>query len=334
VKKVVVTGANGHVGYSVAKLLVERGYDVRATVRDASDPAKTAHLKALDVEIAEADLMRPETLAPVMEGRDGLFQVAAVYRSWARDPQREIIDPSIIGGVNTLRAAHAAGIERVVFTSSTAAVGRAGPGDAPLTEADWNDASPHPYSYAKTEAEHRAWTFAEENSLDLIVINPTAVIGPGFHRHTPSTAPYRALLRGELRRIPPIVYGLVDARDVAMGHVLAYETRQARGRHILCTECLPAAELVELVHDIDPEIKVPTRHAALWQVRALARWEQVRSWFGREPRLTPETVREYLGKPTNYDSSKARRELGWHPLPIRQTVRDTLEWVREHPELL
>ena len=78
-KKVAVTGANGHVGYSVTKLLIERGYDVRATVRDASDPAKTAHLKALGVEIAEADLMRPETLAPVMEGRDGLFQIAAVY---------------------------------------------------------------------------------------------------------------------------------------------------------------------------------------------------------------------------------------------------------------
>ena len=333
-KRVVVTGANGHVGYSVAKLLVARGYDVRATVRDASDPAKTTHLEALGVEIAQADLMRPETLAPVMEGRDGLFQVAAVYRSWARDPQREIIEPSITGGINALRAAHTAGVGRVVFTSSTAAVGRAGPDGAPLSEADWNDASRHPYSYAKTEAEHRAWAFAEESGLDLLVINPTAVIGPDFHRHTPSTAPYRMLLRGELRRIPPITYGLVDARDVAQGHVLAYETRQARGRHILCTECLPAAELVALVRDIDPTIAVPTRQAALWQVRALARLEQFRSWFGREPRLTPETVREYLGKPTSYDTSKARRELGWRPRPIRQTVRDTLEWMRDHPELL
>jgi dihydroflavonol-4-reductase len=136
VKRVVVTGANGHVGYSVTKLLVARGYDVRATVRDASDPAKTAHLQALGVEIAQADLMRPETLAPVMEGRDGLFQVAAVYRSWARDPQREIIEPSITGGINALRAAHTAGVGRVVFTSSTAAVGRAGPDGAPLSEVD------------------------------------------------------------------------------------------------------------------------------------------------------------------------------------------------------
>jgi len=255
VKRVVVTGANGHVGYSVAKLLVARDYDVRATVRDASDPAKTAHLEAMGVEIVQADLMRPETLAPVMEGRDGLFQVAAVYRSWARDPQREIIEPSITGGINVLRAAHVAGVGRVVFTSSTAAVGRAGPDGAPLSEADWNDASRHPYSYAKTEAEHRAWAFAEESGLDLLVINPTAVIGPDFHRHTPSTVPYRMLLRGELRRIPPITYGLVDARDVAQGHVLAYETRQARGRHILCTECLPAAELVALVRDMTPRLR-------------------------------------------------------------------------------
>ena len=77
-------------------------------------------------------------------------------------------------------------------------------------------------------------------------------------------------------------------------------------------------------------------HAAMpiGQGQGRARLEQFRSWFGREPRLTPETVREYLGKPTSYDTSKAHRELGWRPRPIRQTVRDTLEWVRDHPELL
>ena len=171
-KNVLVTGANGHVGVVLTKFLVERGYNVRASVRDKNNPELISHLSPLNVEIVELDLMKPETIENAMEGREGLFQVAAVYKSWAKNPQEEIIDPSIIGGINALKAARKANVKKVVFTSSTAAVGRSGPKGRALNEDDWNDKSKHPYSYAKTEAERRAWEYANAVDMNVVVINP------------------------------------------------------------------------------------------------------------------------------------------------------------------
>ncbi len=99
-RKVLVTGANGDLGFNIAKRLVHTGYQVRVTVRNLNDPAKTGHLKPLGVELVEADLMRPESLEKAMAGVEGLFQVAAVYATVARNPQKEIVDPSVIGGLN------------------------------------------------------------------------------------------------------------------------------------------------------------------------------------------------------------------------------------------
>ena len=94
-KNVLVTGANGHVGFVLTKSLIERGYHVRASVRDKNNRELTTHLEKLNAEIVELDIMKPETIEPAMKGMEGVFQVAAVYKSWARDPEEEIINPSI-----------------------------------------------------------------------------------------------------------------------------------------------------------------------------------------------------------------------------------------------
>ena len=113
-KHVLVTGANGHVGYNLVKELLAHGYLVRASVRDA---AKAKHLRSLGdadrLEIVSADIMKPETLEPAMEGLDGVFQVAAVFAFHAKDPEKEIIDPSVVGGANVLRAAAKAKVKKV-----------------------------------------------------------------------------------------------------------------------------------------------------------------------------------------------------------------------------
>ena len=223
-KHVLVTGANGHVGGALVHLLAEQGYRVRASVRNPGAEEKTRNLRDWGAEVVEADLMRPETLTRALQGMDGLFQVAAVYATVARDPQREIIDPSIIGGLNVLRAAHGAGVKKVVFTSSVAAVGSHAPPEQPLTEADWNDRAVAPYFIAKTRAERSAWEFAQTQGLKLVVINPCAVIGPGFYRHTPSTQYLEELLRGRLPMVLPLGFSFVDVRDVARVRLAACRT--------------------------------------------------------------------------------------------------------------
>jgi len=326
---VLVTGANGHVGYTLTKILVERGYNVRASVRNKNDPKLVSHLDSLDIELVEMDLMEPESIESAMQNMEGLFQVAAVYQSWAKNPDEDIINPSIIGGINALKAANNAGIKKVIFTSSTAAVGRSGPNGKALNENDWNLKSKHPYSYAKTEAERRAWEYAKEVNMNLVVINPTAVIGPYFHRHTPSTMLFDKLLKGELNVLPPQTFGYVDVRDVALGHLKAYENDNAEGRHILCTKCLDGFELMNLIQELEPELKLPSKIAPMWQMKIFARWQAIKAIFGYTPIVSPETVKEYMGKITNYDSSKAKNVLGWNPMELKDSLRDTLSWIKQ-----
>jgi dihydroflavonol-4-reductase len=329
-KNVLVTGANGHVGYALTKLLVERGYNVRASVRNKNDKEKILPLSKLDIDIVELDLMETEAIDSAMDGMDGLFQVAAVYKSWAKDPEEEIINPSIIGGINALESANRAGVQKVVFTSSTAAIGRSGPNGRALTEDDWNSTSKHPYSYAKTEAEKRAWDYAKNVGMNLVVINPTAVIGPYFHRHTPSTMLFDKLLKGELKALPPQTFGYVDVRDVALGHLKAYENNHAEGRHILCTSCLDGFELMSIIQELEPELKLPKKIVPMWKMKLFARLEITRAMFGHTPRISPETVKEYMNKITNYDANKAKGTLGWNPMELKDSIRDTLSWIKHN----
>lgn len=330
-KHVLVTGANGHVGNMLVRLLSERGYRIRASVRDLKDREKTRPLADLGVELVQADLMQPETLRSAAEGVDGLFQVAAVYQTHAKDPQREIIEPSITGGMNMLRAAKAAGVKKVVFTSSVAAVGSDAPADKPLTEDCWNDDAKNPYFYAKTEAERRAWAFAKESGLQLVAINPGAVIGPGFYRHTPSTQAFEALLRGKLPLVLPVGFTFVDARDVAAAHLLAYEKSEAQGRYLAVDRFCTMLELMAECKALEPKLKVPAMAAPVWSLNLIAGFDWLGNKLSGAPRMvTRAMVAEVGGKYQRASGAKIRRELGWQPLDFKQSLADTLSWVRKH----
>lgn len=330
-KRVLVTGANGHVGYNLAKELLAHGYRVRASVRDAG---KARHLRELGdadrLEVVSADIMLPDTLAPAMEGVDGVFQVAAVFAFHAKDPEKEIIEPSVVGGANVLRAAAKAGVKKVVFTSSTMAVGTHAEGGRALDESDWNDAAKDPYMIAKTRGERTAWKIAEETGLSMVVVNPTSVIGPGFFRHTPSTLMFEALLRNQVPALPPFFFSHVDARDAAAGHRLAYESESAKGRYILADEHVTMRELVDVVARVDAKVKVPKLTIPRAAMPGAVAFDALMHKLAKRPRmLTREMVAELGGKEQRVSSERARKELGWKPRPYEESVADTLQWVRE-----
>jgi dihydroflavonol-4-reductase len=327
--RVLVTGANGHVGWNLTQLLVEKGYSVRASVRTLGDSAKTKPLASLGVELVEADLMKPETLEAAVQQMDGVFQVAAVYTSYARNPQKEIIEPSITGGINVLKAAKKAGVKKVVFTSSVAAVGTVEKGGAPRTEADWNEHATDPYTYAKAEAEKRAWEFSRNYGLPLVSILPAAVIGPGFYRHTPSTQMFELLLRGQVPLVFPMSLSFVDARDVARAHLLAYENPQAQGRYICSDRFASMDEVFQIIRKLDPSLKTPSLKMPAGLVSLLPALDWMGHQFMGLPRLmTKEFAREYAGKEMRCSSERIRRELGWQPMEFEGSLRDTLEWIR------
>jgi len=329
--RVLVTGANGHLGFNLVKLLVERGYRVRAGVRSVLDAAKTDHLRPLGVELVEADLDRPASLAAAAEGTGGVFHVAAPVRMIADDPEREIVEPTVRGGLEMLRAARAAGVKKVVFTSSIAAVGVTCARDRRLTEDDWNTTAEHPYIRAKTEAEKAAWVFARESGLNLVVVNPGTILGPGFHRHTPSTE----LVAMILRRRPPVALpfgsSYVDARDAARAHVLAYENPAAAGRYLAVNgPFVPMAGLMRLVHETEPSVRADPVELPGWVLQGVV----LLDWLGhvvlgRSRRLTRSMLREFARTYVCFSHEKAARELGWQPMDFARCVADTVAWIRE-----
>jgi len=328
-KNVVVTGANGHVGYNLVRLLKERGYQVRATVRDVNDEQKTRPLRECECELVSADLMEPETLKPAMDGMDGLFQVAAVYRTYAKDPEKEIVEPSVIGGMNALKAAHAAGVKKVVFTSSVAAIGSNAPVDRPLNEDDWNDDASSPYFRAKTEAERHAWAYAGESGLHLVVINPGAIIGPGFFRHTPSTLMFEQVIRGQLPFCLPTGFTFVDVRDVASAHLLAYEREDAQGRYLACDRYLSMPDLMGFLREMDPALKAPRMTLPRRFLPMIPPMDWLQHQFLGTPRqITRAMVAEMGGRYQRASGERLRKDLGWTTIDFKQSVRDTLDWIR------
>jgi dihydroflavonol-4-reductase len=274
--------------------------------------------------------MKADTLPAAMDGLEGVFQVAAVFAFHANDPVKEIIEPSVVGGANVLRAAAKAGVKKVVFTSSTMAIGTHAEGGRALDENDWNDAAKDPYMIAKTRGERTAWKVAEEHGLSMVVVNPTSVIGPGFFRHTPSTMMFEALLRNQVPALPPFFFSHVDARDVAAGHRLAYESTTAKGRYILADEHVTMRELVDVVASVDPKIKVPKLTMPRALMPGAVAFDAIMHRLAKRPRmLTREMVAELGGKEQRVSSERARKELGWKPRSYAESVADTLRWVRE-----
>ncbi|MCG6928675.1 MAG: NAD-dependent epimerase/dehydratase family protein, partial [Acidobacteria bacterium] len=243
---VMVTGATGYVAGWIVKGLLDRGLTVHAPVRNPSDPHKVKHLDALaaespgEIRYFEADLLDEGSYAESMVGCETVFHTASPFTSNVSDPQKELVDPAQLGTRNVLEEAdRTPSVKRVVLTSSCAAIygDNADLKNTPngvFTEEIWNTTSSlehQPYSYSKTVAEREAWRIAEAQSRwDLVVVNPSLVIGPGINPH--ATSESFSLIRqfgdGSMKSgVPFIGIGAVDVRDLARAHLQAAFTPEA-----------------------------------------------------------------------------------------------------------
>jgi dihydroflavonol-4-reductase len=326
---VLVTGANGHLGYNLVQRLLARGYRVRAGVRDPRDGKKIAPLVALGAEPVAAELSDRDALLRAAHGVDGVFHVAAVLQMWARDPENEIVRPTVDGMRNVLEAASTSNVRRVVITSSIAAVGVEGTRERPLTESDWHQNPRTPYAAAKTRAEQLAWEIAERDGLDVVSIIPATIIGPGFHRHTPITTLFELVLRGWMPVALPADTSYVDARDVADAQIRAFEAPTASGRYIASAAFLPMRELLRLIAAHAPEVRVPrfVLPVALLPPLITIDWV-VHKLFSFPRQLTREMFEEFGGKRTICSATRLETDLGWRARSMEETVSATVDWVR------
>ncbi|HYE39868.1 MAG TPA: NAD-dependent epimerase/dehydratase family protein [Ramlibacter sp.] len=326
-----MTGANGHIGNNLVRALLQRGYTVRASVRDARDAAKTRALPE-GIEVVSLDVRDEEQFVRVSEGIDVLFHVAATYayHPGTRTTEEDIIADSLSGADAAIRAA-ARQVGKVVFTSSLVAVPLKRPSEPPATEADWQTDLSVPYFQAKTAAERRAWELAEKYSVKLVTLLPGAVCGPGLTRGTPSTDLIEGIMRGTLRfGAPRMNFPIVDVRDVVRGHVLAAE-KEVGGRFLLCGDGFPTLrELARLMHAIDRKISSApvTMPNVFGPILPYLDWLNSKL-YDSPLTLTPEFVEAMLGRQFNASNARARAELGWRPeIPIGQTLSDTMDAIR------
>ena len=333
--KILVTGANGHVGFNLVKMLLEDGYtDLRVSVRDKDDLSKTGALKELGItDFVSLDVRDADTFRSVSAGIDVLFHVAATYRfhTGGADADAELIKDSLDGVRSAMTAAAENKIGKVVLTSSIVTLPMVADSASWPDEDSWTNQRTVPYIKAKTEAEKLAWSLAEELGVDLVTVLPGGVLGPNFGRGTQSTDFILAVMKGSMRmgtieaRMP-----IVDVRDIARGHILAAE-KDGKGRYILAADDPPKfPKIIETMREIDP--KVPK--AMMVVPKAMYGALPFFDWMSNKTLGTPRTITAEVASAFKKgdmlaDNSRAKRELGWAPkVTLEQTLRDTMAELR------
>ncbi|USW93957.1 NAD-dependent epimerase/dehydratase family protein [Pseudomonas proteolytica] len=303
-----VTGANGHLGNTLVRALIARGQRVRAGVRD---PERSTALAGLDCQVVRAELQDPHSLRQALQGVDVLYQVAAVFKHWAKDPQAEIVEVNVQGTRNVLRAAAEAGVRRVVYVSSVAAVGHNGQF---LDEHNWNADQQNPYYRSKILSERAAWETAQAYDLPLVSVLPSAIIGPHATRLTDTMGFLAAVLARKLVLDPNFHFNFVDVRDVADGLIRAAEKGRPGQRYILANQQASSlAQVIEALGSLRPGYPLPRR--APKSLLLLIAWlQELRARYTARPaELLVSQVQMFYGVRQLYCIDKAVNELGYQP---------------------
>lgn len=316
-----VTGASGHLGNNLVRALVERGEQVRAGVRN---PMNAGPLEGLGCETVRCELMDKGSLLEALKGVETLYQVAAVFRHWARNPEKEIVRPNLQGTRNVIEAAAESGVRRVVYVSSIAALDKNSPHrKGPFDESTWNSHYyGNPYYRSKVESEKLAWRLARELGLDMVSVLPSAIVGPNCFRMTPSVGVLERVVKGKLPVDVNFRFNFVDVRDVAEGMVAAARKGRAGERYILAgDESMDIPRMVELAREFSPGLWTSPKVPRLLLVAAASAMELGGRLTGNEPMILRSQVRLYYGAEQRFVTDKARRELGYAPCSSEEAVR-------------
>lgn len=332
---VILTGITGFIAKHIAAQLIDAGYAVRGTLRSAkreaevrsavADAVKDASLVDERLSFAEVDLMKDDGWDDAMAGGDVLLHTASPFPIAQPGDENELIRPAVDGTLRALRAAHQAGIKRVVLTSSMAAVmnkTKAG-NPAVYDHTDWTDVDApmtSPYDKSKTLAERAAWDFVENEApqMQLTTINPGLVLGPSLDAHFGSSLEIvERVLRAKDPAVPNVSIPTVDVRDVAKMHVSAISADDSIGKRCLAVaDDMSFPQMAKILADAYPNRKISSRTAPNWLIKILALFDS-----------EAKAIVPVLGLSRSADTRVSRQVLGISFIPAKEAVLASAESV-------
>jgi dihydroflavonol-4-reductase len=335
-KTVLLTGASGYIGKHIALQLLNQGYSVRASVRSLSksDEVRGAVLPHLidktkldsRLTFVELDLEKDAGWDAALKGVDVLMHTASPFPIASPKDENELIRPAVDGTLRALKAAHNAGVHRVILTSSMAAIYGCNlpAGKTEYDETLWTDVS-HPigrvpYTKSKTLAEKAAWDYVKNSApkIALTTINPVLVLGAPLDKNFGSSiSVVERILKGKDPMLPDIRFAIVDVKDVALMHVAAITNDATKGERLLASsETYSFVQIAKVLKSIYPKGKVKTTQAPSPLIKFL-------SLFDAEIKA----VLPLLGKPMAISGAKAKRVLGISFIPVQVTLRDSADYL-------
>ena len=337
--KVLLTGARGYIGKHITLQLLTEGYEVRASVRnkakaDEVRAAMSAHLPEgfkLDKKLSfvELDLESDKGWPKALEGMDVLIHSASPFPIASPKDENDLVRPAVEGTLRALKAAHKAGVKRVILTSSVAAIyGSDLPaGKTEFDETMWSDPN-HPigkiaYNKSKTLAEKAAWDYiqSEAKEIQLTTINPVLVAGAPLDKNFgASVSVVERLMNGKDPVLPDMSFGIVDVKDVAKMHVLVVKNKAAFGQRFIANAgSRTFIQMAKALKAAFPPRKIPTGQAPTLLIRFLALFD------GEIKAVLPG-----LGKHINPSSKKAETVLGISFIPVEQSLVETAKYLVEN----
>jgi dihydroflavonol-4-reductase len=323
-----ITGATGFIGNHVTRMCLEQGDKVRVMVMPGEDRSP---LDGLDVEFVEGNLLDPASLTPAVQGIEQLYHLAALFAIWTRDPDLHY-KINVNGAEAILRAAMDAGVQKVVYTSSIAAIGINGDG-TPANEETRFNCWPWASEYILSKyISHQMVKGLVSEGLPATLVLPGLPFGPGDRAPTPTGSMIVRTLQGKMKNYWDGGVCPVDVRDVARGHVLAMAKGRIGESYLLANREANMSnkeflDLIGRVAGVDNVAKNKVSSDVMLRVARLAEW-----WSkitGKAPMTTYKNtlfVQQYC----YVDPGKAIGELGLPQTPIEDAVRDSVAWFREN----
>jgi len=323
-RKALVTGGNGFVGCHVVRALVRDGRDVRVLLRAGSD---VTSLRGVEYEPFIGDLRDADAVTRAAQGCDEIYHVAADYRLWLLD-EAPMYASNLDGTKNVLSAARRAGVAKVIHTSTVGALGipygGIGREDTPVSLENMVGA----YKRSKFLAEQAALEAARDG-VPVVIVNPSTPVGPFDYKPTPTGRMIVDFINGRMPAYLDTGLNLVDVEDVARGHLLASARGKVGEKYILGGENLTLGQVFERLSALSgvaaPKIKIPYAVAFGFAMGAEV---IARTVTRREPRASLTEVR-MARKRMFFDSSKARRELGYSSGPVDDPLARAIAYFRE-----